>query len=123
MNRIAPLRESKQTERITFELKEMSPAEKQAFWNRYINRLPRALLNILCPCLCLSALAWLIPALGKSYWMLHEPGSYLSVLIWLTLVVIASVWQIYGLFGAIPLVMDSIRLLREQLFTRVRRPK
>ncbi len=123
MNRIAPLRESKQTERITFELKEMSPAEKQAFWNRYINRLPRALLNILCPCLCLSALAWLIPALGKSYWMLHELGSYLSVLIWLTLVVIASVWQIYGLFGAIPLVMDSIRLLREQLFTRVRRPK
>jgi hypothetical protein len=31
------------------ELIEKSPGEKQRFWNRYINRLPRTVLNILCP--------------------------------------------------------------------------
>src|SRR4029077_10207283 len=56
MNMNAPLRESKQTERITFELKEMSPAEKRALWERYVNSLPRVLFNIFAPCLCLTNL-------------------------------------------------------------------
>jgi hypothetical protein len=53
---------------ITFELKEMSPAEKRAFWKRYVNSVRRVLFNIFAPCVCLTLLTWLIPTIGKPYW-------------------------------------------------------
>ena len=124
MNRIAPLRESKQTERITFELKEMSPAEKRALWERYVNSLPRVLFNIFAPCVCLTLLTWLIPTIGKPYWTLHasEPGAQTSALIWLALVAIGVIWQLYGLFTAVPFLLDSIRILRSEYLIRTRKP-
>jgi hypothetical protein len=124
MNIMAPLRQSKQMERIRLELKEMSPAEKRALWERYVNSLPRVLFNIFAPCLCLTVLAWVIPAIGKSYWTLHasEPGSAASALIWLTLVAIGAIWQLCGLFAAIPFVRESIRILRNEHLIRRRKP-
>ena len=124
MNVNAPLRESKQTERITFELKEMSPAEKRALWERYVDSLARVLFNIFAPCICLTLLAWLIPAIGKSYWTLHasEPGAYTSALIWLTLVAIGLIWQLYGLFAAVPFLLESIRILRNEYLICTRKP-
>ena len=107
------------------ELKEMSPAEKEAWCKGYVNSLPRVLFNIFGPCLCLSALAWLIPAIGKSYWTLHasELGAAISALIWLTLVAIGLIWQLYGLFAAVPFILMSIRILREEYFIRTHKPK
>jgi hypothetical protein len=80
---------------------------KRALWERYVNSLPRVLFNIFAPCLCLTLLAWLIPAIGKSYWTLHasEPGAYTSALIWLTLV-----------------LLESIRILRNEYLIRTRKP-
>ena len=124
MNIMAPLRQSKQMERIRLELKEMSPAEKRALWERYVNSLPRVLFNIFAPCLCLTVLAWVIPAIGKSYWTLHasEPGAQTSALIWLALVAIGVIWQLYGLFTAVPFLLDSIRILRSEYLIRTRKP-
>jgi hypothetical protein len=112
-------------ERMRVELKEMSPAQKEAWRKQYVNSLPRVLFNIFGPCLCLSVLAWLIPAIGKSYWTLHasEPGSAASALIWLTLVAIGLIWQLYGLFAAVPFILMSIRILREEYLNRPRNPK
>ena len=61
---------------------------------RYNQRFPRIVLNMLAPCLCLSALAWLIPAIGRSFSTQH-PGDALAY-IWLVLVVIGAVWQLYA---------------------------
>jgi hypothetical protein len=103
---------------ITFELKEMSSAEKRAFWKRYVNSVRRVLFNIFAPCICLTLLAWPIPAIGKSYWTLHasEPGAQTSALIWLALVAIGVIWQLYGLFTAVPFLLDSVRILRSEYF-------
>jgi hypothetical protein len=124
MNIMAPLRQSKQRERIRLELKEVSPAEKRAFWKRYVNSVGRVLFNIFAPCICLTLLAWLIPAIGKSYWTLHasEPGAQTSALIWLALVAIGVIWQLYGLFTAVPFLLDSIRILRSEYLIRTRKP-
>ena len=107
---------------ITFELKEMSPTEKRVFWKRYVNSVRRVLFNIFAPCVCLTLLTWLIPTIGKPYWTLHasEPGAQTSALIWLALVAIGVIWQLYGLFAAVPFLFDSIRILRNAVFARIR---
>ena len=109
---------------ITFELREMSPAEKRAFWKRYVNSVRRVLFNIFAPCVCLTLLTWLIPTIGKPYWTLHasEPGAQTSALIWLALVAIGVIWQLYGLFTAVPFLLDSIPILRSEYLIRTRKP-
>jgi hypothetical protein len=124
MNIMAPLRQSKQRERIRLELKEMSPAEKRALSERYVKSFQRVLFDILAPGVCLTLLAWLIPAIGKSYWTLRagDPGANTSALIWLALVAIGVIWQLYGLFTAVPFLLDSIRILRSEYLIRTRKP-
>jgi hypothetical protein len=108
---------------IRLELKEMSPADKRALWETYVKSFPRVLFNIFAPCVCLTLLAWLIPAIGKSYWTLHasDPGAQTSALIWLALVAIGAIRQLYGLFAAIPFVRESIRILRNEHLIRRRK--
>ena len=76
---------------------------------RYKRRFPGIVLNICVPFFCLSALAWLIPAIGRSFWTQH-PGDA-SAYIWLVLVVIGAVWQIYALVAAVRYVIDFVRLV------------
>ena len=61
---------------------------------------------------------------GTLYWTLHasEPGAGASALIWLTLVAIGLIWQLYGLFAAVPFVLQSIRILRNEYLIRTRKP-
>jgi hypothetical protein len=72
-------------------------------------RFPGIVMNIFRPCLCLSALAWLIPAIGRSFWTQH-PGDA-SAYIWLVLVVIGVVWQLYAPVAAARYLVDFVRLV------------
>ena len=76
---------------------------------RYKRRFPGIVLNICVPFLCLSALAWLIPAMGRSFWTQH-PGDA-SAYIWVVLVFIGMVWQLYALVAAVRYVIDFVRLV------------
>ena len=71
------------------------------------------MLNIFAPCLCLSALAWLIPAIGRSFWAQHAGDA--SAYIWLVLVVIGVVWQLYALVAAARSLIDFVRLMYARL--------
>ena len=66
-------------------------------------------MNILGPFLCLSVLAWLIPPIGRSFWTQHLGDA--SAYIWLVLVVIGVVWQLYALVAAVRYVIDFVRLV------------
>jgi hypothetical protein len=68
---------------------------------RYKRRFPGIVLNICVPFFCLSAFAWLVPG---------DPGDA-SAYIWLALVVIGLVWQIYALVAAVRYVIDFVRLV------------
>ena len=90
----------------------MNKAERERYeiaLNRYKQRFQRIVMNIFAPCLCLSALAWLIPAIGRSFWAQH-PGDA-SAYIWLVLVVIGVVWQLYALVAAVRYLIDFVRLV------------
>jgi len=90
----------------------MNKAERERYeiaLYRYKQRFPGIVLNMLAPCLCLSALAWLIPAIGRSFWTQH-PGDT-SAYIWLLLVFIGVVWQLYALVAAVRYVMNFVRLV------------
>ena len=66
-------------------------------------------MNIFRPRLCLSALAWLIPAIGRSFWTQH-PGNA-SAYILLVLVVVGVVWQLLALVAAGRYLIDFVRLV------------
>jgi hypothetical protein len=90
----------------------MNKAERERYeiaLYRYKRRFPGIVLNICVPCLCLSALAWLIPAIGRSFWTQH-PGDALAYT-WLVLVVIGVVCQLYALVGAVRYLIDFVRLV------------
>ena len=90
----------------------MNKAERERYeiaLSRYKRRFPGIVLNICVPFLCLSALAWLIPAIGRSFWTQH-PGDVLAY-IWLVLVVIGAVWQLYALVAAARYLIDFVRLV------------
>ena len=76
---------------------------------RYKRRFPGIVLNICVPFLCLSALAWLVPAVGRSFWTQHLCDA--SAYIWAVLVVIGVVWQLYALVAAVRYVIDFVRLV------------
>jgi hypothetical protein len=76
---------------------------------RYKRRFPGLVLNICAPFLCLSALAWFIPPVGRSLWTQH-PG-HASACIWLVLVVIGFVWQLCALVAAGQYIIDFVRLV------------
>ena len=50
---------------------------------RYKQRFPGIVMNIFAAWLCLSALAWIIPAIGRSYWAQHPGGP--AAYVWLGL--------------------------------------
>jgi hypothetical protein len=90
----------------------MSKAEPERYeitLYRYKQRFPRIVMNILGPFLCLSVLARLIPPIGRSFWAQHPFDA--SVYIWLVLVGIGVVWQLYALVAAVRYVMDFVRLV------------
>ena len=89
----------------------MNKVERERYeiaFNRSRQRFPGIVMNIFGPCLCLSALAWLIPAIGRSFWTQHR-GDALAY-IWLVLVVIGAVWQLYARVAAIRYLIDFVRL-------------
>jgi hypothetical protein len=90
----------------------MNKAERERYetaLNRYKQRFPGIVMNIFGACLCLSALAWLIPAIGRSFWAQH-PGDA-SAYIWLFLILIGVMWQLYALVGAARYLIDFVRLV------------
>jgi hypothetical protein len=94
----------------------MSKVERERYeiaLNRYKQRFPGIVMNVCGACLCLSALAWLIPAIGRSFWTQH-PGDA-SAYIWLVLVVIGVVWQLYALVAAARSLIDFVRLMYARL--------
>ena len=90
----------------------MNKAERERYeiaLSRYKRRFPGIVLNICVPFLCLSALAWLIPAIGRSFWAQHLGDA--SAYIWLVSVVIGVVWQLYALVAAGRYLIDFVRLV------------
>ena len=90
----------------------MNRAERERYeiaLYRYKRRFPGIVLNICAPSLCLSALAWLIPPIGRSFWTQHPVDA--SAYIWLVLVVIGVMWQVYALVAAVRYLIDFVRLV------------
>jgi hypothetical protein len=90
----------------------MNKAERERYeiaLYRYKRRFPGIVLNVCVPFLCLSALAWLIPPIGRSFWTQHLGDA--SAYIWLVLVVIGVVWQLYALVAAVRYVIDFVRFV------------
>jgi len=77
---------------------------------RYKRRFPGILMNIFAASLCLSVLAWIIPAIGRSYWTQHagDPAAY----VWLGLVVIGVVWNLYAIGAALRCFIDLVRIAK-----------
>jgi hypothetical protein len=90
----------------------MNKAERERYeiaLYRYKRRFPLIVLSIFAPCLCLSALAWLIPCIGRSFWTEHSGDA--SAYIWLVLVVIGVAWQLYALVATVRYLIDFVRLV------------
>ena len=71
---------------------------------RYKQRFPAIVMNIFAAWLCLSALAWIIPAIGRSYWTQHPGGA--AAYVWLGLVVIGVMWNLYAIGSAVRCAID-----------------
>ena len=76
---------------------------------RYKRRFQGTVLNICAPFLCLSALAWLMPPIRRSLWTQHAGNA--PAYIWLVLVVVAVVWQLYALVAVARYLIDFVRLV------------
>ena len=77
---------------------------------RYKRRYPGIVMNIFAAWLCLSALAWIIPAIGRSYWTQHPGGA--AAYVWLGLVVIGVVWNLYAIGAALRCFIDLVRIAK-----------
>jgi hypothetical protein len=90
----------------------MKKTERQCYeiaLYRHKRRFAGIVLNICAPFLCLSALAWLNPAIGRSLWTQHTGDA--SAYIWLVLAVVGVIWQLYVLVAGPRYLIDFVHLV------------